>query len=156
MFVLERNKVEKKKCIANILPCRINHNGPVSASRRYWNPIERSDGLSVAYFRGKKLHGKRLHLPKGNRGVVVTKTDRKMDCKKAEKTSTPIPEGEIDVDHEEDQEDKQLDVTILEEKFEFENIMIWGHESQPDPITDPYTRGILEWIDFSTLIHSYE
>ncbi|TQS33734.1 hypothetical protein Golomagni_05910 [Golovinomyces magnicellulatus] len=110
------------------------------------------DGLSVAYFRGKKLHGKRLHLPKGSRGVVVSKTDRKIVSGRAEKISTPIPEEEIDIDKGEIQEDEQPDVTILEEIYEFENIMIWGHESQPDPITDPHMRGILEWIDFSTLV----
>lgn len=26
------------KCTPNILPCRINHNGPVNASKRYWAP----------------------------------------------------------------------------------------------------------------------
>lgn len=28
----------------NVLPCRINHNGPVNASERYWQP-QTSDGM---------------------------------------------------------------------------------------------------------------
>lgn len=39
MLAIEKSKSHKGKCTPNILPCRINHNGPVHASKRYWNPI---------------------------------------------------------------------------------------------------------------------
>ena len=135
----------------NVLPCRINHNGPVDASKRYWNPTTapgnkhtemlvsctdvHADGKTVAYFRGRKLHGKQMKVPKGYRGVVVSSTDRILP-----KTAPPIEDDDV-VEIEE-----EVDVKIMEEQSEFDHIMLWGHEALPDEIADPYIRGIEEWI----------
>jgi len=40
MLAIEKSKSHKGKCTPNVLPCRINHNGAVDASRRYWNPTK--------------------------------------------------------------------------------------------------------------------
>lgn len=40
MLTIVRDKVRKEKCVPNILPCRINQNGPVLVSRRYWSPTK--------------------------------------------------------------------------------------------------------------------
>jgi hypothetical protein len=34
----------------------------------------------------------------------------------------------------------------MEEQSDFDHIMLWGHEALPDEVTDPYVRGIEEWI----------
>jgi ribonuclease H2 subunit C len=151
MLAIEKSKNHKGKCMPNVLPCRINHNGPVDASKRYWNPTKvpgnkhaempisctdvHADGKTVAYFRGRKLHGKQMKVPKGYRGVVVSSTDRILP-----KTAPPIEDDDV-VEIEE-----EVDVKIMEEQSEFDHIMLWGHEALPDEIADPYIRGIEEWI----------
>jgi ribonuclease H2 subunit C len=151
MLAIEKSKIHKGKCTPNVLPCRINHNGPVDASKRYWNPTKapgnkhaempisctdvHADGKTVSYFRGRKLHGKQMKVPKGYRGVVVSSTDRILP-----KTAPPIEDDDV-VEIEE-----EVDVKIMEEQSEFDHIMLWGHEALPDEIADPYIRGIEEWI----------
>jgi len=46
MLTIERSKKHRGKCTPNVLPCRINHNGPVDASKRYWNPHKTSGNSS--------------------------------------------------------------------------------------------------------------
>ena len=56
------------KFTANILPCRISHNGAVNASKRYWNVESDEKGRKVAYFRGRKLLGREVRIHKDYRG----------------------------------------------------------------------------------------
>jgi len=149
MLAIEKAKSHKGRCTPNILPCRINHNGPVDASKRYWNPTKTAgeinvqirvsytdflaDGKTVAYFRGRKLHGKQLKVPKSYRGVVVSSTDR------------ILPKSKSAAEDDEEAEE-EADVKIMEEQSEFDHIMLWGHEALPDEVADPYVRGIEEWI----------
>jgi ribonuclease H2 subunit C len=93
------------------------------------------DSKTIAYFRGRKLNGKQLKIPKGYRGIVILSTDRILP------KETP---AEDDEDAEEVPE-----VKVMEEQSEFEDIMVWGHEVLPDDTTDPYMRGVQEWIAFA-------
>lgn len=34
---------------------------------------------------------------------------------------------------------------VLETQAEFDEMMIWGHESIADAASDPYIRGVEEW-----------
>jgi hypothetical protein len=71
--MLAIKKSEKStSCVANVLPCRIQHNGPVNATTRHWTPESSSDGqTNTAYFRGRKLNGKTVNLPEGYRGMFL-------------------------------------------------------------------------------------
>jgi ribonuclease H2 subunit C len=83
------------------------------------------------------LHGKQLKMPKGYKGVVMTKSDRilpKIEATKSEE------DGDVE---------DEPDVKVMEEQSHFDEIMVWGHESLPDETADPYVRGIEEWISFS-------
>jgi ribonuclease H2 subunit C len=51
-------------------------------------------------------------------------------------------------------EDEGDEAGVLEELAEFENIVVWGHESLPES-DDIYVRGVEEWITFSEAMHSY-
>jgi ribonuclease H2 subunit C len=93
------------------------------------------DCKTIAYFRGRKLHGKKLKIPKGYRGIVISSTDR-------------ILPKETQAEDDEDAEEVP-EVKIMEEQSEFEDIMVWGHEALPDDTTDPYMRGVQEWIAFA-------
>lgn len=57
------------KCVPNILPCRVHHDGPVKASKRYWDPKVEDNGTQTAYFRGRKLRGRGIKVPDGYRGA---------------------------------------------------------------------------------------
>lgn len=51
----------------------------------------------------------------------------------------------------EDDEDV-IEESIMEEKADFEDIIVWGHEALPDEATDPYLRGIEEWVAFAEMV----
>ncbi|KHJ36353.1 putative rna exonuclease 4 [Erysiphe necator] len=152
MFAIKKGNTEKRNYTVNILPCRINYNGPISTSKRYWNPSDLPDGQKVAFFRGKKLCGKHLRMPRTYQKVVLSKTDQIMPrLSKNTVENVTCNEKEQNLDEESDPI-----VHFVEEQSEFDSIVIWGHESLPDETVDPFARGIQEWIDFSALLHSYE
>lgn len=141
------------KATPNVLPCRIQHDGPVSQVNSYWKPSQEpgiydsamvaetftncvTDGKRVVYFRGRKLHGRALRLPEGYRGAVVDKTE-------PPKPQEPRPDEPEVVDLEAEDE---MPLGALETKAEFDEIVIWGHESVADTNSDPYVRGVDEWI----------
>lgn len=96
------------------------------------------DNKTISYFRGRKLHGKQLRVPKGYRGVVLSSTDR------------ILPKELSSVMVEDDQDTEETpEVKVMEEQSEFEDIMVWGHEALPEDTSDPYVRGIEEWIAFA-------
>lgn len=143
-----------QEVIPNLLPCRIHHDGPIGAADAYWTPSQEpgtsskpcnfknyiltiiSDGKRIAYFRGRKLHGKALTVPEGYRGVVVEKTDPPKP-----QASRPDEPEVIDVDTED-----EVPLGALETKAVFDEMMIWGHESMADAASDPCVRGVEEWI----------
>lgn len=102
------------------------------------------DGKRVAYFRGRKLHGKALRVPEGYRGVVVDKTE-------APKAQAPRPDEPEVVDL--DAED-EMPLGALDTKAEFDEMVIWGHESMADTSSDPYVRGIEEWMKVAEKVRS--
>lgn len=141
------------KATPNVLPCRIQHDGPVSEVDSYWKPSQEpgicipgmladrfadylQDGKRVAYFRGRKLHGKALRVPAGYQGVVVDKTD-------PPKPHVPGPDEPEVIDLEAEDE---MPLGALETKAEFDEVVIWGHESVADTSSDPYVRGVEEWM----------
>ncbi|KAH8808699.1 ribonuclease H2, subunit C [Xylogone sp. PMI_703] len=132
------------KCTPNVLPCRINHNGPVDVSKKYWTPSKMPDGKSTAYFRGRKLVGKTLVLPDGYRGVVLTPTE-------TPKPTTQEPEV-IDVDADEPEEEI---AGFMEQHASFDGVLVWGHEVGLSE-EDTYIKGVEEWIGFAKKIHSYD
>jgi len=159
MLALQKSKAHQGTCTPNVLPCRINHNGPVDASKRYWNSsmrgmllvllveqhtdMDRIDGKTTAYFRGRKLHGRELKVPKGYKGVVMSKTER------------VLPRGKTDGVEEDDEEEKVEEVKIIEEVGAWDGIIVWGHEALMDE-ADPYVRSVEEWMGFSAAVSLYD
>lgn len=73
MLAIKKSENNTPSCAVNILPCRIQHNGPVNASTRHWTPEASDDGKSnTAYFRGRKLNGTVVELPDGYKGMRFT------------------------------------------------------------------------------------
>ncbi|EPE10747.1 ribonuclease h1 h2 small subunit [Ophiostoma piceae UAMH 11346] len=159
-----------------LLPCRINHDGPVTAADAFWQPTvesesaqhcpnyechaNRSDGKNTAYFRGRKLHGQAVKLPADYRGVVGVRRESPREQAAAKGTAGELEALDaIDVDAtraEQDAHQQRLDTGSLEVLAEFEEVVVWGHQSTADATTDPYVRGMDEWLALSDKIHSYE
>jgi ribonuclease H2 subunit C len=101
------------------------------------------DNKTISYFRGRKLHGKQLRVPKGYRGVVLSSTDRIL----------PKESSSVMVEDDQDTEEPP-EVNVMEEQSKFDDIMVWGHEALPEDTSDPYVRGMEEWIAFATEVCS--
>jgi ribonuclease H2 subunit C len=70
MLAIKKSDNSTPSCAINVLPCRIQHNGPVNATTRHWTPQVSADGKSnTAYFRGRKLNGTVVDLPDGYTGM---------------------------------------------------------------------------------------
>lgn len=103
----------------------------------------RVDGKTIAYFRGRKLHARQVKVPKGCKGVAMSRTER------------VLPRPPVELDGEEEDEEKEIEVKVMEEVGEWDSIMVWGHEAVMDE-DDPYVRGVEEWVGFSAAVRFYE
>ena len=99
-----------------------------------------ADEKTTAYFRGRKLYARQVKVPKGYKGVVMSRTER------------VLPSPHLD-DEDEDEDEKEIEVKVIEEVGEWDSIMVWGHEAVMDE-EDPYVRGVEEWVGFSAAVSS--
>lgn len=83
-------------------------------------------------------------MPKGYKGVVISKTEQFLPRQ---------PVDDREADEEEEEEEKEIEVKIAEEVGEWDSIMVWGHEAVMDE-EDPYVRGVEEWVGFSAAVSS--
>ncbi|OJJ47962.1 hypothetical protein ASPZODRAFT_131581 [Penicilliopsis zonata CBS 506.65] len=128
-------------CTPNILPCRIHHDGPVDNISRYWTPVTDEKGLQIAYFRGRKLRGRRVAIPEGYQGVVAITTDKTLPVKQNNHSIE-----DLDVEPEEP-------VKILEQQATFDELLVWDHEAIP-ATDDSFVKGVEEWLKFAEVMHS--
>ncbi|KAJ4351569.1 uncharacterized protein N0V89_006912 [Didymosphaeria variabile] len=135
-----------KKCTPNLLPARLNHNGPVNDTNHYWKPETDQKGTPHAYFRGRHLHGTPLALPSTHTGAILQVTD--------ENLPQPRPQA-ID---EEDGEDEQetAEVKIAERIGDFDEVVVWGHGGEVEGEQDMFIRGVKEWMGFAEAMHGEE
>ncbi|RTE70900.1 hypothetical protein BHE90_014704 [Fusarium euwallaceae] len=136
----------KAKAVANLLPCRIHHDGPIPSASTYWTPTTAEDGTKLAYFRGRKLHGKSVKLPEQCRGVVVERRDKEQQPAAAEEPVVVVDD---------DDEAEKEPVGAMHVTAEFDEMVIWGHETIADAAGDPYIRSMEEWLQVAGQIHSY-
>ncbi|SPO03201.1 uncharacterized protein DNG_05883 [Cephalotrichum gorgonifer] len=131
----------------NLLPCKVHHDGPIGSIQAHWSVDKPEGGTPTAYFRGRKLHGTTVKIPEAFRGVLVQKQDDK-PTGQAENTDNGLDDG-LDEGPDDAPEGR------LQTTGEFQDLMIWGHESVADSSSDNYLRGMEEWIEVSNRIHSF-
>ncbi|XP_058199112.1 uncharacterized protein LOC131314485 isoform X2 [Rhododendron vialii] len=116
------------------LLCCIKYDGPSSVSH-YFKPksigIE-VDGLKMeeAYFRGRKLQGTTVHLPRGYSGFVIGKES--LGKRKASDQSEEIS-------------------NFWEMKAKFQSITFWNHDSLPSQ-DDAFVRSF-HWLTVTKALH---
>lgn len=89
------------------------------------------------------MHGRIVKIPKGYKGVILSSTDQKL-----------LQEPQASEEEEEEEKEQPEEIEILEGQAEFDEVMVWGHEALPDESTDPYVRGVGEWIAFAEQVGS--
>ncbi|BDD55754.1 hypothetical protein MPDQ_007334 [Monascus purpureus] len=129
--------------IPNILPCRIHHDGLVESVDRYWAPVHEKDNTQTAYFRGRKLRGRRVVLPEGYQGIVATPTDNVIPPSQGGKNGSTL----------EDEDAEAESVKILEKQATFDELMVWDHEIVP-AADDHFVKGVEEWLKLAEAIHT--
>ncbi|KAI0177961.1 ribonuclease H2, subunit C [Pestalotiopsis sp. NC0098] len=146
ILTVSSSATQQRKAQVNLLPCRVHHDGSLNSIETYWNPTEDADNTKTAYIRGRKLHGKTVKLPSGYYGSVAEKGETKREM--------PASDA-IDNTSELEELPEPMEIAPLSSKAQFDDLVIWGHESSADSATDPYLRSMEEWISFSEQIHSY-
>ncbi|KAL9635370.1 MAG: hypothetical protein Q9164_003499 [Protoblastenia rupestris] len=131
------------KCVPNLLPCRVNQDGPANASPRYWDPKIAEDGNLESYFRGRKLKGKNVKVPDGYEGVVVKDAGKEHNRTQGQNTDTLGLENGNEGDEEE--------ITILQDAASFDETILWDHEHLVEG-DDAFVKGLGEWIGFAEAV----
>ncbi|KAL5387062.1 hypothetical protein DPSP01_003674 [Paraphaeosphaeria sporulosa] len=132
-----------KKCTPNLLPARLNHNGPVNDTAHYWKPEVDDKGTSHAYLRGRHLHGTPLALPSTHTGAVLQITDKNLPQMRTQPADDEDDEGEQET----------VEVKVAEQIGEFEEVVVWGHGGQVEEGQDMFIRGMKEWMGFAEAMH---
>jgi len=143
-----------QKATPNLLPLRINHNGPINSTQQYWKPSTDEKGTHHVYFRGRHLHGKPIPLPENYTGAVLHITDKQLPQQRAQ--TQPLNSGEEDEDGDDDvevEESMPVEVKIAEQVGEFAEVVVWEHGGEVDGSGDMFVKGIDEWIGFAESMH---
>jgi ribonuclease H2 subunit C len=169
--MLSIQPTKPQKCTPNLLPARINHNGPINDAERYWKPETDSKGICTlfllypqklllthhkgkqhAYFRGRHLQGTTLPLPENYTGAVLHVTDKQLPHFQSPSRSPSQPADE-DGDEEVGEESIPVEVKIAEQVGTFEQVVVWGHGGEVHGAHDMFVRGMTEWVGFAESIH---
>ncbi|KAJ5432359.1 uncharacterized protein N7458_011515 [Penicillium daleae] len=141
---------ETTKFTPNILPCRIHHDGPIESTDRFWIPQTDEKGThhsishdnkQTAYFRGRRLRGRRVAIPEGYQGVIATPTERLLPASQRPHNDT-AEDGETEPEE---------PVKVLEAQGTFDELMVWGHEILP-AADDTFVKGVEEWVRFAETV----
>jgi ribonuclease H2 subunit C len=146
MLAIQPSKPQK--CIPNLLPARINHNGPVPSTPQYWKPSTDDKGTQHAYFRGRHLHGTSLPLPENYTGAILTVTDKQLS-----QSRTQVQSNGDDMMEDGEDETMPVEVKIAEQVGEFDEVVVWGHGGEVDAGQDMFVKGLREWVQFAESMH---
>ncbi|KAI5292990.1 hypothetical protein KEM55_007374, partial [Ascosphaera atra] len=155
MYALRQKPVTPlggKTVVPNIMPCRIHHDGPVDISERYWNPeLNQGEGeeCEIAFFRGRRLKGRRVALPEGYEGVVASKSEEKLREGNAQESRANGYYHNDENNSDDGEEEKEPESLILAAEGRFSEFVVWGHEKVPED-DDPYVKGMQEWMAFAS------
>nr|CAH0103756.1 unnamed protein product [Daphnia galeata] len=119
-------------CIVHSMPCKINHNGQANVTGFFTPYIENKElngcsGVSESSFRGYPLQGKKIVIPVGFKGIVVSETKKPLT----------------------DVEERNL---VVSKKFC--EITYWNWDCFP--VSDDSINQSMDWLILSKMIHEIE
>jgi len=90
-------------------------------------------------------------LPEAYEGVVLKKTGRTVVQRMG--GGSDGADGEAgSLEDDEDETENNEELQVVEQVAAFDHVMVWNHEILPDPLEDPYSKGITEWIGFADAV----
>ncbi|KAL8643818.1 MAG: hypothetical protein Q9226_008102 [Calogaya cf. arnoldii] len=127
--------------------CGLLGKAPACSDMKYWAPEHDKDGNLEAYFRGRKLKGREVTLPKGYKGVVVEGGANEDEAHK--RNTERLRRRQLEEEGED--EDEEEGAKVMEEVANFKDFIIWGHEAVVDG-DDAFVRSVEEWIGFAAAV----
>ncbi|RFU73986.1 ribonuclease h2 subunit c [Trichoderma arundinaceum] len=137
MLEIRKDEATASEGVVNLLPCRVHHTGPIEPASAYWNPTAGEEETRTAYLRGRKLQGKTALLPTNYRGVVLQRKD--------DEQST-VEQPDVIVIGEDGEEGSAPPLGTMHTVTEFDKMVVWSHDTVADASSDPYLRGVEEWL----------
>ncbi|KAH6607945.1 ribonuclease h2 subunit c [Trichoderma cornu-damae] len=137
MLEIQKDEATKSKGVVNLLPCRVHHTGSIEPSSAYWSPVVGENETRTAYLRGRKLQGKTAPLPANYRGLVLQRKDD-------EQRTAERPD--VVVIGEDGDEGSAPMLGTMRAMTEFDKMVVWSHDTIADASSDPYLRGVEEWL----------
>ncbi len=106
-----------------------------------------ADGKLESYFRGRRLRGREVGVPRGYTGTVIREAVAEpRDQRRSSEPDAGSREGEG-----EEEEEVQDEMKSLESVASFEEMVIWGHEAVPEG-DDAFVKGVEEWVGFAEAV----
>jgi ribonuclease H2 subunit C len=165
MLAIKQKSPSPSAVTANLLPCRIHHDGSITLSDRHWAPsqpttttppassdtksVEKEEESSIsnsnesskliAHFRGRRLLGREVSVPEGYTGALIRTSKEEM----------PKAPRAADEDDEDGEDERTF---VAEQEASFEKIVLWRHEEEAEGLDDRYIRSVEEWIGFAETV----
>ncbi|KAF2871725.1 ribonuclease H2, subunit C, partial [Massariosphaeria phaeospora] len=156
MLSIQKDSTNTQTHTPHLLPARINHDGPVEDTQKYWKPEVDDKGKHHAYFRGRHLHGTALSLPHNYTGAILRVTEKDLPQTQTQPQGQAHKRNQEDDDEEDGEESDNVDVKIAEQIGSFDEFVVWGHGEEVDAGRDMYVRGLREWVGFAEAMHGEE
>src|SRR5579862_1200824 len=142
---LESANVEKSVDV-QVLPCHIAYDGPSRVSEFFKpRPNPADENTSISFFRGRKLCGKTVDLPKDYSGIhFIHRSSRTGNVYRTVDTLAQIERARYG--EEDDDEDDAVEKVHWQSSECFKTITVWDHHVLPESKQDHWIRGVEEWI----------
>ena len=97
-----------------------------------------------ATFRGRRLLGRRVPMPDGYAGHIISLTPGVGQCERG-----------LDEDVGAEVEEQSLGNQLVA-LAQFDELLVWGHEQVPEEWNDPVVRSLGEWVAFAGRVNLVE
>ena len=134
------------------MPCKIIP-AETTVTKQLWNPAVGEETLQdgsrqvTAYFRGRRLVGKEVDLPKGFIGLIPDPKTYNENPQQPPKLLASKEDSE-----DEDEQEPSLPLPQLEPKYRFTKMRVLGHEESPSGDL-AQMKALQEWSKMAAAIH---
>ncbi|KAJ2744992.1 hypothetical protein GGI20_002529 [Coemansia sp. BCRC 34301] len=123
----------------HLLPCAVKYSGQANTDT-YFLPLEQPNSTYEAALRGRQLYGRKIRLPEGYTGHIVTDSivTNEVGNSAFESEACDVPASEL---------------RILLSAGQFGLLTVWEHDRVPAEDDDEFITS-LEWISVAASIHA--
>uniref|UniRef100_A0A1Y1NLU1 Uncharacterized protein n=1 Tax=Photinus pyralis TaxID=7054 RepID=A0A1Y1NLU1_PHOPY len=139
------NDIAPGASVPSLMPCRIQHDGPIDQAATYWTPCTTKGPAKESYFRGKKLKGTKFSLPEEYEGLVLQPIPEDRTMSKGRNSAAPPKDKETG---------ESTTTCSLQILSRFQGIIVWRQDHSGSDSPDLYTRSLDEWLKTANKIHT--